>query len=243
VAWGDVGFNLKHFTGNEPGLVFIFVSKTITPQDYTDVAKTANLMQGRYGDRWIVIAKLNSTGGNVSAALKIGRFLRKKGAMANVDENAVCLSSCVYVLAGATYRAVDGIVGIHRPYEPNDGEISEDAQKTKYAKLGKEIISYLQAMNIPTRLYEDSLFISPDRIKILSYNETQGYGLNENDPYADEASAVNQAKKLGISRKEYAARELRSRRDCGLTTISNGTPKEEVLSAMECRTDILEGRR
>jgi hypothetical protein len=104
-------------------------------------------------------------------------------------------------------------------------------------------MAYLQEMNIPIRLYEDSLFISPDRIKILTAEELQGYGLNENDPYADEASAVNQAKKLGISRKEYAAREARSRNECGLGLVSNETPADEVISRMNCRTAILEGKR
>lgn len=243
-AWGDVGYNLKEpsFNGG-PALLTLFVKKTVTPEDYANVAKTASLIQSRFHDQWVVLAKLDSTGGNVSAALKIGRFLRSKGAMAFIDEGAVCLSSCVYILAGATNRAVGGRVGIHRPYEPNDQEISAAAQKDKYKKMEKDIVAYLQEMNIPKRLYEDSLFISPDRIKMLTASELQGYGLNVNDPYADEGSTVAKAKKLGISRKEYAAREARSQKECDLDSVTNETPRDKVISALNCQTAILEGRR
>jgi hypothetical protein len=244
-AWSDIGFRIQEpsFKGGK-ALLLLSIEKTIKPEDYENVAKVANLLlQSRFNDQWAVLAKLDSTGGSTSAALKIGRFLRGKQAMAIVDDGAACFSSCVYILAGASNRAVEGQIGIHRPYEPNDLEISEIAQKKKYQKLGKDIMAYLQEMNIPIRLYEDSLFISPDRIKILTAEELQGYGLNENDPYADEASAVNQAKKLGISRKEYAAREARSRNECGLGLVSNETPADEVISRMNCRTAILEGKR
>lgn len=243
-AWGDVGFNLKEPGSNGgPALLMLLVTKTITPDDYANVVKMASLLQPRFHDKWKVLAKLDSTGGNVSAALKIGRFLRSKGAMAFIDEGAVCLSSCVYILAGAAYRAVSGQVGIHRPYEPNDQEISAAAQKDKYKKIEKDIVAYLQEMNIPKRLYDDSLFISPDRIKMLTANELQGYGLNVNDPYADEARTVTEAKKLGISRKEYAARKARSQKECDLDSVSNETPKDKVISALNCQDAILEGRR
>ncbi|SEP00655.1 hypothetical protein [Nitrosovibrio sp. Nv6] len=243
-AWGDVGFDFRapSFKGGNAVLA-VFVKNTVTTDDYAQVAKWASYMQPSFGDQWAVIAKLDSRGGNVTAALKIGRFLRNKGAMAVVEKDAVCLSACVYILAGATNRAVDGRVGIHRPYEPNDQEISEIGQKAKYKALEKDILAFLHEMNIPTRLYEDSLFISPDRVKILTFKELQGYGLNENDPYADEASTVKRAKQLGITRAEYAAREVRSRRQCGLNAMTIETSENELVLGMECRAAILEGTR
>lgn len=242
-AWGDVSFDFKPPASNGPGLLFVFVEKSITPKDYAGIENIANVIQKGFGDRWVVIAKLNSTGGNVTAALNMGRFLRKKDAMAVVEENAVCISSCVYVLAGASNRSVHGKVGIHRPYEPNDEETSVAAQKTKYSKIGKMIGNYLHAMNVPTRLYEDSLFISPDRVRILSFDELQAYGLNMNDPYADESSSVSEAKRIGISRREYAVREVRSRGECGLNALTNDTPKDELINALECKSAVLEGKR
>lgn len=239
-ALSDVEIDLK---STAKTLMVIHLTKSITEEDFSKINKQANLIKKMIGQDPVVIIKLNSTGGSVSAALKIGRFLRKYGAMANVDENAICISSCVYVLAGATNRAVDGTVGIHRPYEPNNIATSAEDQSRKYKKLGAQIVAYLKEMNTPTRLYDDSLFISPDRVKVLSFDEMQAYGLNENDPYADEASTVQQAMKLGISRKEYGTREARAREECGLRSVTNDTPAEEAISKLECRDEVLKGSR
>jgi len=179
----------------------------------------------------------------VSAALAIGRLLRKLDSIANVDKNAHCLSSCVYVLAGAPSRAVDGVVGIHRPFDPDDKVTSRTAQSEKYRKLGVEITAYLKEMNIPTRLYDDSLFISPERIKYLSDDEMSAYGLNANDPYEEEADAVKQANQLGISRAQLISREAQAKMDCELDEINDATPKALVLNRLGCRDRILKGMR
>lgn len=239
-AWCDVEFD---YVPDDKPLMAIFLTKSIKEDDYFQINKLANLIKKKHGQAPAVMIKLDSSGGNISAALKIGRFLRKNDSLATVYENAICLSSCVYVLAGAPNRAVDGTVGIHRPYEPDDKETSGMAQMEKYKKLGKQIVAYLKEMNIPSRLYDDSLFISPDRVKILSFNDMQAYGLNENDPYADEASTVQKAKKLGISRKEYGIREIRARKECDLSSLTNDTPKDEMVSKLECRSEVLKGSR
>jgi hypothetical protein len=153
------------------------------------------------------------------------------------------MSSCVYILAGATHRSVEGLVGIHRPYEPDDQAMTETEQKAKYKRLGGQMVAYLRTVNVPTRLYEDSLFISPDRVKILTANELQAYGLNENDPYVDEADAVKSAKKTGVSRKEYAERELRARQECGNDGVSAQSSKSEIIAHIECTKKVLEGNR
>lgn len=239
-AWSDVEIDYKT---SAKTLMVVFLTKSITEDDYSKIDKQANMIKKMLGQAPVILIKLNSTGGNISAALKIGRLLRKYGAMANVDENAICLSSCVYVLAGAPNRAVDGTVAIHRPYDPNDKATSEVAQSEKYKKLGIQIAAYLKEMNIPTSLYDNSLFISPDRVKTLSFNEMQAYGLNENDPYADEAGAVQKAQKLGISRKEYVLRKARAHKECGLNSVTNDMPDHEVISRWECQDAVLDGSR
>ena len=56
-AWGDVGFDLKEPTSRGgPALLALFVEKTITPEDYANVAKMASLIQSRFHDQWVVLA-------------------------------------------------------------------------------------------------------------------------------------------------------------------------------------------
>lgn len=186
-----------------------------------------------------VLANLNSVGGSVEAAMEIGRVLRKVSSMAVVHHESQCLSSCVYVLAGAKRRAVDGAVGVHRPYEPDARLATETSQEESYRKLERRVKDYLAEVNIPVRLYDDSIFISPDRIKILSEDELEGYGLNQNDPFVDEADAVKEARRLGITRGELASRTALANRSCPW----DGTHSEKVyLDLIECRRKHIEGR-
>ena len=237
-AISSVSATTSHNPGM-PALLQVVITDNITKEDAAVIIRKASEMSKKYGGNWKILARLNSSGGSVSASLQIGRILRKVGAMAVVDKGSVCMSSCVYVLAGAANRAVDGLIGIHRPYDPDGKELSESAQKTMYKKLGADIKAYLAVMNIPTRLYDDALFISPENVKILSPNEMQAYGLNENDPYADEADATRAAQKLGVSRKEYASRNAKARQKC-LWDGSDST--DSMMQLMDCRDAIIEGK-
>jgi hypothetical protein len=160
---------LAHITFSEQpgkkGLLMVFLDDEVTQSDVMALTKATGEMDKRYGSEWVILAKLNSRGGSITAALQIGRLLRNKRAMATVDASAVCLSSCVYILAGATNRAVDGHVGIHRPYEPDGKERSQTSQKKKYQGLEREIKMYLSEVNIPLRLYDDALYISPGALE------------------------------------------------------------------------------
>jgi hypothetical protein len=239
-AWGDINHQLEMETGSRvKGHLKIKIFNSISAQDYADLSTMVSLAKKGFGSDFTVFAELNSTGGNISASLNIGKILRKYDAMAYIAPDSVCMSSCVYILAGATQRVInDGTIGIHRPYEPNDESISADVQKTKYGILGKKIIAYLKAMNISIRLYEDSLFISPDNIKILSSQEMQIYGLNVNDPFTEEANAVKKANELGISRMEYAKRKNRVKSECVIDRMADPDSEEWA----KCVDEIYDGR-
>jgi hypothetical protein len=73
-------------------------------------------------DAWELLwlrVHINSVGGSVSEALKIGRFLRSHNASVGLWKGDQCLSSCVFILMAGVMRdahAVDAIDGIHRPF-------------------------------------------------------------------------------------------------------------------------------
>ena len=235
-VFAKVGFNL--IDDVKPAVIKLFVTEDITKDDAADVKKMSAMMDKRYGTAWHILVDLNSSGGSITAALEIGRLLRKMGSMAFVSTNAICMSSCVYILAGADHRAVDGKVGIHRPYEPESTETSKEIQKAKYRKLEVQIKEYLAEMNIPLKLYDDQLFISPESIRVLTDRELQEYGLNKNDPFAEEADAAKEAKKLGITRLEYAERTASANRRCPFT---GDRSKDAIVSLLNCRRKIVSG--
>jgi len=72
----------------------------------------------RKAERVAIVVCPNSGGGDLEAALKIGRMVREHESAVRIYESAVCLSSCVYILAGGVVAIGEGKVGIHAPSDP-----------------------------------------------------------------------------------------------------------------------------
>lgn len=209
-AIADVGYTLNEKNNNKGIVIF----NTIKQEDIVEFQTI--IKQLRMDDPNIIIrVELDSNGGDVDASLEIGRIIRETvGIVAVVPKDGICASACVFILAGAANRIVSGQVGIHRPYNPDNTNISIKSQKKKYELLARKIKNYLSDMNIQPRLYDDMIYISPENIKILSINELQVYGLGVNDPYIEEATAAAYAKQLGISRQELARRMANAEQKC-----------------------------
>lgn len=170
----------------------------------------------------VYVVVLDSLGGDVETALSIGRIVRKDKAIVQVREDGMCLSSCVFVLAGGSKRSVTGLVGIHRPYAPVDERITADSQKQFYEHIEKDVNAYLQAMNVPAELYDHMIRIPPESVKFLTVDELQRYGLNENDPYEDAATDAQMAKQFGISVQEYIRRRAK------INSVCSSVPNDYV---------------
>lgn len=164
--------------------------------------------------KWRGAIGLNSPGGDLQAAMELGRMLRKHERDAIVDVDDVCASACVLILAGAPFRMVLGKVGIHRPYLPNDTVTDPMQQKRRYHALEKEIKAYLEEMNINPSLYDDMIRISPGSVRYLSKADLERYGLSGSDPYIDEASLTTSANMLRITKEELLKRRARKRSEC-----------------------------
>jgi hypothetical protein len=178
----------------------------------------------------LLSVELNSPGGSVDAAMKIGRILRKEGPIVDVKSGALCLSACVLILAGGTTRGLDGTIGIHRPYFPvPSGDVSVETIKSNYQQMLQSIRTYLKEMNVVEALADDMLRTNPEHMRVLRKNELTQYGLTDVDPIAMEALEIQAAKALGLDRKEYMRRNLLVERSCG----------GSLPTYAECRRNIL----
>lgn len=140
-----------------------------------------------------LVVHLNTRGGHVTAAIAIGRLLRGMRATVRVDAGSLCLSACVFVLAGAPYRVVDpgATVGIHRPYDSNDPLLSPQDQEKKQAQLDAYVKAYLKEVNVPPSLYEAMLKAPGTRM--LTPSELAWYGLSGNDRKVQDGDAPRPA--------------------------------------------------
>ena len=114
---------------------------------------------------WLYIT-INSEGGSVSEALKIGRFLRRHNASVQFRKGDQCLSSCVFILMAGVVRVThlaDAVVGVHRPFllAADQGQDFERA----YRETRSELEAYLDEMRAPRSLL-DLMYSVPDEMRI-----------------------------------------------------------------------------
>lgn len=184
--------------------------------------------------RWFF---LNSPGGDVATAMKIGRYIRWLEFDTIVNSNARCLSSCVFILASGLSKNVEGtnIIGIHRPFGTSVGSVSREDATRKYREMTTEIYAYFSEMNIPQSLPEEMLRIPPEEMRMLTFDQTVQFGLVGKDPVAQEIDDSANAKRYGISRQEYLARRNRALNTCAL-------PSQNAIDT-NCYDAVLMGKR
>lgn len=131
----------------------------------------------------IEMISLNSPGGSVTAAMAIGRMVRKERFTVTVPVSGVCHSACVLIFAGGVTRANLGKLGIHRPYlEVQRQEVSSENVRELYQQMLQEIRSYFREMNVSEQLADAMLRIEPDKIRLLNVAALESYGLTPMDP-------------------------------------------------------------
>ncbi len=190
-----------------------------------------------------VMLALDSSGGNVEAAMSAGEFVRQKKMITMVSAPSSCASACVFVLVGGVNRIPVGNIGLHRSFT---GELSESESMAKgqYEKVNRLIKQYLNRMNIPEALLDAMNQIQPGTVQWLN-GSSDGSRLQElhltgQDPVWAEQRDSAFAKKLGISKKEYYFREQRVEAICGPVPVS---PNADISKWGRCNDDVMQGRR
>lgn len=148
------------------------VSADIAPGDYETLLKGLRDHPGHYQQKLLL---LDSIGGSVPEALRMGRLLRETGFVALVASNAVCQGSCVYLLAAGQSRTIRGAVGLHRPAYPG-ADSSLGAEQARQQHYNPQ--HYLREMGVSAQLFRDMQAIAPHSPRLLSALELSRYGLH-----------------------------------------------------------------
>ena len=172
------------------------------------------------GDKGSLTLVLDSEGGDVAAAIEIGRVVRRWSAsFVVVAANAKCFSACVFVLAGGLSRTVHGTIGIHRPFGSGTEAQSYDATQKKFRALEQAAKNYLHDMNVPASLYDEMMSVPPQKLRILTKAELDRFGIGQNDPAYQEMRDGEGARKYGLDKEEYFRRRARSGRICNTLSV------------------------
>jgi ATP-dependent protease ClpP protease subunit len=177
--------------------------------------------------------KLNSAGGSVTAAMAIGRLLKKYRMTAWVAPEAVCNSACVLIYAGAVARVrnikTGGVIGIHQPFFEVPGQpINADVVKTNYTSMLRDLRSYLHEMNVSEQLADEMLKTPANDMRYLSNDEQNQFGLVIYDPVETEILDLEKAQELGLNRLEFNRRQALVVKTCP-TDANYGSCYEEVM--------------
>lgn len=200
------------------GIIF---SGDITNQAATEFDITLEKIRADHINRFIWI-DVDSPGGDVAAAMRIGSILRKDPNHAvRIKESYNCLSSCVFILAGATQRQVLGRVGIHRPYYPEIQNLPHELRSARYKKLIDDARLYFERMNIRPDIVDEIFSTPPEEIRFLADREQSYYGLNRIDPVVEEALDDLRAKNYGLSKVEYYRRKSLVNNQCEFSSDFN----------------------
>jgi len=121
---------------------------------------------------------LDSEGGEIFAAMEIGRLLRDANASIAVERGAVCNSACVFVLMGATRRSVapGAHVGIHRP------SLGDARREPDVDALADQIRWYAKQMDVSPMIASAMMAVPSDRMKYLSVAELDAFGIRVSSP-------------------------------------------------------------
>jgi hypothetical protein len=93
---------------------------------------------------------LDSPGGNVAEAMKLGRIIRNRQIGTFVPGDSACASACVLLLAAGVHRGALGPVEIHSFYSKEfvgTGNFEEASKQ--FDLLAKSVDVYLREMRVP----------------------------------------------------------------------------------------------
>jgi hypothetical protein len=200
------------------------ISGEITPMDVDQVKKV-----------------LQSSGGDMYAAMEIGKLIRKARADCFIEFGDKCYSACVLVLSGAVRRwVIGGEVGIHRPYSTYVGNRDYESTQNEYRRTETAVRAYLTEMNLPGQLFEAMLRVPPEKIRILSYEETEAFGLSETDPVEQETRDAMDASWYGISKTELLRRKANIDKVCP-SPLPGPDFTQRINAYMDCRNAYMWG--
>ncbi len=198
---------------------------------------------------------LDSTGGDVEAAMAIGRLIRTKTARIDVlhfsmtdgrvdtkpfygRDFSVCASSCVLILASGSMRScgLKGTrVGIHRPYSTSSVGPGQDTRKN-YAALAARVRSYLEEMGMPNSLYEAMMAVAAEHVQWLSSSDCVAFQLHATDVAYTDYLDSRDASVRGISKQEFLRRKAMAEQECTpiLARFTNSFYDTTLIKFNEC---------
>lgn len=180
--------------------------------------KSSDVQRVRQLPREITTFTLSSNGGDVIAAMEIGRIIRERKALVIVPSEANCYSSCALIYIAGVNRMNLGVVGLHRPYLV--GEPSSPQEIKEYIpNLLMDIRKYVKEMGVTIRFNEIMINTPPESMRRFRADAIDEI-VPRQDPLNDEIEVAYRARRYGITTEEYRSRKALVHVTCQHNIIS-----------------------
>ena len=180
--------------GDTERLAELFEADALDPE-----SPVSAIAKGR-GALPLLVLELDSPGGDMGEAMRLGRWLRGKWGSAAVLRGDRCAGACVLVLAGAVARETPGEVVVAR----------------RHLDAG-----YLSEMHIPTGLSTLALGSSPEGGRALTAEEKREFQFEGWDLRAREERTASQARRYGLTPSEFRRSFAETQVACGSEDLVN----------------------
>jgi ATP-dependent protease ClpP protease subunit len=139
-----------------------------------EAVRRRGVAQGALGRNVELRLDVDTRGGEIFAAMEIGRLLRRELAAVHVAAGAECSSACVFVLMGAPLRSVapGARVGIHRPTLGVAGSGALEEPLRAQAAL------YAEEMNVSDGIIDGMMSVRGRRLRYLTAADLAAYGIS-----------------------------------------------------------------
>jgi hypothetical protein len=174
-------------TRDESGRAVLAVSGTVSATDAAQLEAQAGTL------RPDTLLLLDADGGDLEAAMRMGRVIRQAQLKAEVRAGAKCLGACTFLLAAASQQQVAGSVGIARVVPGKDEAALLNASR-----------KYLAGLGVPVDLAHQMFSLPPGKVRLFNEQELGFFRLSSTvGKRFDEDDNAGMAKKMGLSVGQY----------------------------------------
>jgi ATP-dependent protease ClpP protease subunit len=152
-----------------------------------------------------VLVWLNSAGGNVDAAMSIGRVIRKHDGHTIVGPSEKCNSSCALVFIAGVYRVNFGDLGLHRPYLASAPQIRTTLDQQVPSKFAA-IRDYVIEMGITDNFFQQMVNTEPSKMANYDY-DTYTKLIPTHDPLYQDTQISQGPRTYAVTTDEMRRRE------------------------------------
>lgn len=179
----------------ERGLVRVRYAGKINPSFAAMVSRLAVVADAmKIGKR---VLDLDSSGGQVEAAIVAGDSIGEAGWTIWVREGSICHSACVFVLAAGDNRLISGKVGIHRMMRISSTATSRAELNKELHEVYDNVKDYLQRNGVAVGVADLMMTVPNRSLRLLTREELQQYGLDGTNAVQDDLERIKQMRKCG----------------------------------------------